>query len=58
MKGWLRDLKRVLIIVRKPGRSEYWFLLRVCVLGMAVMGIYGFVVMMIAWLLTITITGG
>lgn len=58
MKEWLKDLKRVLIIARKPGRSEYWLLLRMCLLGMTVMGVYGFVVMMIAWLLTITITGG
>jgi len=58
LKEWLEDLKRVLVIARKPGRSEYWLLLKICLLGMTVLGVYGFVVMMIAWLVTMTITGG
>lgn len=39
------DVVRVLRVARKPPRSEYLLLLRMCVLGLAAIGLYGFLLM-------------
>ncbi|RLF10894.1 MAG: protein translocase SEC61 complex subunit gamma [Thermoprotei archaeon] len=45
IRSFIEDTMRVLRVVRKPSRSEYWVLFRVCVLGMTVIGIYGFLIL-------------
>ncbi|RLI15105.1 MAG: protein translocase SEC61 complex subunit gamma [Candidatus Hecatellales archaeon] len=34
----------VLKTASKPGRSEFWLLLRICLLGIAVLGAVGFLI--------------
>ncbi len=51
---FLEDVKRVLKVVRKPSREEYWVLLRVCVLGITIIGVYGFIILYLATVITAT----
>jgi len=47
-RGFIDDVLRVLKVTRKPSRSEYWLLLRVCVLGLVAVGVYGFLILYLA----------
>lgn len=44
LKTWLNPYIRLLKSATKPGRSEFWLLLRVCILGVLVVGVVGFVI--------------
>jgi len=43
-KAKLSPYYRLLRLATKPGRTEFWLLLRVCVLGVVVVGVVGFVI--------------
>lgn len=45
LREFLEDASRLLKVVRKPTREEYWMLLRMCVLGMTLIGVYGFIIL-------------
>jgi len=45
LREFLEDAGRLLKVVRKPTREEYWMLLRMCVLGMTLIGVYGFIIL-------------
>jgi len=47
----LQNYKRVLTIAHKPGKDEFVFSLRICTLGMLVLGVIGFVVYLTALLI-------
>ncbi len=40
----LTAIVNVLKTASKPGRSEFWLLLRICLLGIAVLGAVGFLI--------------
>ena len=44
LKSWFFSSYRMLRSASKPGKSEFWLLLRVCLLGVAVVGVLGFII--------------
>lgn len=44
LKYRLAAIINVLRTASKPGRSEFWLLLRICLLGIAVIGAVGFLI--------------
>ena len=47
----LQNYKRVLTIAHKPRKDEFVFSLRICALGMLVLGVIGFIIYLIALLI-------
>ncbi|RLF13615.1 MAG: protein translocase SEC61 complex subunit gamma [Thermoprotei archaeon] len=45
LRSFIDDALRVMRVTRKPTRSEYWLLLRVCILGLTALGLYGFLIL-------------
>ena len=45
LRSFIDDALRVMKVTRKPTRSEYWLLLRVCILGLTALGLYGFLIL-------------
>jgi len=43
---------RLLRLATKPGRSELWLSVKICFLGVLVVGVVGFIVKLIAGILT------
>jgi len=50
LRDFLRSCSRLLKRARKPGRGELWLLIRVCALGIAVVGVIGFIIRIIGFL--------
>ncbi|MEM4699963.1 MAG: protein translocase SEC61 complex subunit gamma [Candidatus Nezhaarchaeales archaeon] len=48
LREFVDDVVRVLRVARKPSRSEYLLLLRISVLGLAAIGLYGFLLLYLA----------
>ena len=46
-KEFLKECKRVLKITRKPSNDEFKTIVKVCAIGMAVIGLIGFLIQMI-----------
>jgi protein translocase SEC61 complex gamma subunit len=51
IKETLRNYKRVLQIARKPDKDEYKITSKICAIGLAIIGVIGFVIF-IAFVLT------
>lgn len=51
IKEILRKYRRILQISRKPGKEEFLTSTKICALGIALIGIIGFVIFLIATLL-------
>jgi len=51
IKETLQNYKRVLAIAHKPDKDEFNFSLRICALGMLILGVMGFVVYLVAVLM-------
>ncbi len=47
-KSWFLSSIRVLRSATKPGKSEFFLLLRICFLGIVVIGILGFIIRLIS----------
>ncbi|MFQ5762832.1 MAG: protein translocase SEC61 complex subunit gamma [Candidatus Bathyarchaeia archaeon] len=47
IKAWLTSSNRLLKSASKPDFEQFWLLLRVCLLGLAVLGVIGFVIRLI-----------
>ena len=47
IKSTIRKYSRVLQIARKPGRDEFVSSSKICALGMAVIGVVGFVIFLV-----------
>lgn len=45
LRDFVSDAVRVLRVARKPSKSEYLLLLRMCILGLAAIGLYSFLIM-------------
>ena len=43
IKGKLSEWKRILQVARKPGRDEFLTSSKICVLGITVIGVIGFI---------------
>jgi len=51
LRSFIEDVVRVIRVTRKPTRSEYWLLLRVSLIGLAALGLYGFLVLYLAYVI-------
>tara|TARA_Y100000310_G_C20551714_1_gene748426 strand:- start:863 stop:1051 length:189 start_codon:yes stop_codon:yes gene_type:complete len=51
-KSFLLECKRVLKVTRKPTKDEFKTIVKVTALGMVVMGLIGFVIVMITQYIT------
>ena len=52
LRSFLQSSVRLLRLATKPGRSELWLSVKVCFLGVLVVGVVGFIVKLIAGILT------
>ncbi len=52
LRSFLKSCSRLLRLAKKPGRSELWLSIRICLLGILVIGVIGFVIKFIAAALT------
>ncbi len=50
LKQALWDVLRVLKVARRPGRREFMLMLKVCSLGLVLLGIYGFIVLYLSFI--------
>jgi len=48
LRSFLAQAARTLKLAIKPGRSELWLSIKICVLGIGVVGVVGFVIKLIS----------
>lgn len=52
LRSFLQSSSRLLKLAVKPGRSELWLSIKICFLGIAVLGIIGYVIKLVAGILS------
>ena len=52
LRSFLQSSARLLKLATKPGRSELWLSTKICFLGILAVGVVGFLVKLIAGILT------
>ena len=52
LRSFLTSCKRLLKLATKPGRSELWLSIKICLLGTLAIGGIGFIIKLIASILT------
>jgi len=50
IKQALWDIARILKVARRPDRREFMLMLKVCSLGLVVLGIYGFIILYLSFI--------
>ncbi|MCD6513590.1 MAG: protein translocase SEC61 complex subunit gamma [Candidatus Asgardarchaeia archaeon] len=58
LSEFFTNLKRILRLVRKPSWNELWISIKISALGIIIIGLVGYVIMIIATAITGSITGG
>jgi len=48
LRDFLTQCGKMLRIATKPGRSELWLSIKICLLGMAAVGLVGFIIKVIS----------
>lgn len=48
LRSFLEQAARTLKLAIKPGRDELWLSIKICVLGVAAVGVIGFVIKLIS----------
>jgi len=51
LRSFLGAAARLLKLAKKPGRSELWLSVKICLLGIAVVGAVGFIIKFISGLM-------
>jgi protein translocase SEC61 complex gamma subunit len=51
LRSFLQSASRMLKLAVKPGRSELWLSIKICFLGILVLGVVGFVIKLVAGIL-------
>jgi len=51
LKSFLNSARRILKLSKKPGRDELWLSVKICFLGVLVIGVLGYVIKLISGLL-------
>ncbi|MEM2214341.1 MAG: preprotein translocase subunit SecE [Candidatus Nezhaarchaeales archaeon] len=46
----LQDVIRILKVARRPDRREFTLMLKICSLGLAILGVYSFIVLYLAFI--------
>jgi len=57
LRSFLRSSVRLLRLSKKPGRSELWLSIKICLFGVLLIGFIGFIIKTIS-LFTLGTTGG
>jgi protein translocase SEC61 complex gamma subunit len=52
LRSFLTQCARTLRLAVKPGRSELWLSIKICLLGIGAIGIIGFVIKLLASVIT------
>lgn len=52
LRSFLESTSRLLKLAVKPGRSELWLSIKICFLGMLVLGAVGFIIKLVGSVLT------
>ncbi|RLG91843.1 MAG: preprotein translocase subunit SecE [Candidatus Hecatellales archaeon] len=53
LKSWFSSSYRMLKSATKPGKTEFWLLFRVCLLGVLVIGAIGFLIRFVSSMITL-----
>jgi protein translocase SEC61 complex gamma subunit len=48
LTSFFKSSARLLRLARKPGRKELWLSIKICFLGMAIIGAIGFIIKLLA----------
>jgi protein translocase SEC61 complex gamma subunit len=48
LRSFMNHAARTLKLAIKPGRSELWLSIKICILGISVVGVLGFVIKLIS----------
>jgi len=48
LRSFLSSAAKMLKLAKKPGRDELWLSVKICVLGIAVIGVVGFIIKFIS----------
>ena len=51
IRSFLQSVSRLLKLATKPGRSEIWQSTKICFLGIAAVGVIGFLIKLISFVL-------
>ena len=49
IKSWLMQAARTLKLAVKPGREELWLSIKISLLGIGIVGLFGFVIKLLAY---------
>ncbi|MCS7365312.1 MAG: protein translocase SEC61 complex subunit gamma [archaeon GB-1867-035] len=51
MSNFIASVKRILRLSRKPSMNEFWFSLKICLLGLLILGVYSFIIQFMSTIL-------
>lgn len=51
LRSFLNSASRILKLAKKPGREELWLSIKICFLGVLVIGVLGYIIKLISGLL-------
>lgn len=57
LSSFLKSCSRLLRLSKKPGRSELWLSVKICLLGVLLIGFIGFIIRIISFF-TLSTLGG
>jgi len=49
--SFIQSVRRLTRVIRKPNRKEAWLLIKISIMGVAALGIVGFIVKALSWIL-------
>jgi protein translocase SEC61 complex gamma subunit len=52
-EGSIQEIVRILRVARKPEREEFTLMLKVCSLGLVVLGVYSFIILYLFFVLLV-----
>jgi protein translocase SEC61 complex gamma subunit len=57
--SFTQSVKRLMRVLRRPSRKEAWLLIKVSVIGVAALGVVGFVIRALFWIVGLSpVKGG
>ena len=51
LRSFLSSASRILKLAKKPGREELWLSMKICFLGVLVIGVLGYIIKLISGML-------
>jgi len=51
LRGTFQEVVRIVRVSRKPGREEFTLMLKICSLGLIILGVYGFIILYLFFVL-------